>query len=275
MSTNTSQSVAVHVSGDDHSDALSIVFLHGMGASSWMWKAQIEMLSKDFHCLVVDLPGHGESADMRCHTFKEMGPLIAEVIRGKAHEGKAHMVGLSLGGFVTLHMLADFPELIHSAVVSGVVTKPMANRWLLPPMAKLITLMMYQDWMLNRMIGLLGLPAEDVQWGAPLMRKDIQRLAPATAERNYQELMSFDLDNLFHGRDIEARLLAVAGEKEAAPIVNGLTGFRNLQPASNRSVFKAPNAHHGWNIEFPQLFNDMLWAWVENKPVPRELIAVD
>ena len=273
MSTNTARPVAVHVSGD-HSDAPSIVFLHGMGASSWMWKSQIEALSKDFHCLAVDLPGHGESAAMRWHTFKETSPLIANVIREKAHGGKAHVVGLSLGGYVALHVLADFPELLHSAVVSGVVTKPMANRWLLLSMAKLITLMMYQDWMLNRMISTLGLPAEDVQWGAPLMRKDIQRLAPATAENSYYELMAFDLDALFHGHDIKARLLAVAGEKEAAPIANGLTGFHNLQPSSYRSMFKAPNAHHGWNIEFPQLFNDMLRAWVENKPVPRELIAV-
>jgi len=42
----------------------TLVFLHVGGGAGWMWSPQVESLSRDFHCLVPDLPGHGRSAEM-------------------------------------------------------------------------------------------------------------------------------------------------------------------------------------------------------------------
>ena len=42
--------------------APTVVFLHGVGTSGWMWEKQIAALT-DFHCLNVDLPptaGYGK-----------------------------------------------------------------------------------------------------------------------------------------------------------------------------------------------------------------------
>ena len=267
MNNSTTSSVTVYTAGD-HFDAPTIVFLHGLGVSSWMWKDQIAALSNDYHCLAIDLPGNGDSYRMEWTSFKDASPLVAEVIRNQAHGGKAHLVGLSLGGYVALQVLADFPELALSALVSGVTAKPLGNGWLLRPLIKLMVPFMSADWMVRSTVKQLGLPPE----ASTLMRKDVKRLSPTTMQRSYDELFTFSLDDLLHGQT-PTRLLAVAGEKESPTILNSLNDFLTLQPTSNRVVARAPNAHHGWSGEFPDLFTAMLRAWVEEKPLPTALMT--
>jgi pimeloyl-ACP methyl ester carboxylesterase len=38
--------------------AASVVFVHGLIASRWTWRQTTAQLS-DYHCLALDLPGHG------------------------------------------------------------------------------------------------------------------------------------------------------------------------------------------------------------------------
>jgi pimeloyl-ACP methyl ester carboxylesterase len=266
---NTSpQSVAVYTAGD-RSDAPTIVFLHGIGVSSWMWDAQIAALSPDFHCLAIDLPGSGESHTLEWQSFKAATPHVAQVIRTQAHGGKAHIVGLSLGGHVALQLLADFPELLLSVIVSGVTTTPLQHGWLLRPLLKLMTPFMLRDSMIDRSVNQMSLPPD----AAASTRRDMQRLSPTTMQRAYDELFTFDLASLLHGQT-PVRLLAVAGEKESLTILNSLQDFLALQPTSNRAVYKVPNAHHGWSAEFPQLFADMIRAWVCNTLLPNALIEL-
>ena len=55
--------MALYVEETGTKGAPSIIFLHGVGASGWMWWQQTAAL-RDYHCLNVDLPGHGESHQM-------------------------------------------------------------------------------------------------------------------------------------------------------------------------------------------------------------------
>ena len=61
--------------------AASIVFLHGIGASGWMWTLQTAALA-DFHCLNVDLPGHGKSNQIPWVSLADTAEQLAAVIRG-------------------------------------------------------------------------------------------------------------------------------------------------------------------------------------------------
>src|SRR5215475_1163365 len=87
-------------------NAPAIVFLHGGGASGWTWDQQVAELG-DYRCLVVDLPEHGKSVDVKPFTFENAATQIAEVIR--SHGGKAHVVGLSLGAQTTVKLLSMTP----------------------------------------------------------------------------------------------------------------------------------------------------------------------
>src|SRR5947209_8702658 len=100
--------MSLYVKETGKANAPSIIFLHGGGASGWTWDEQVAQLS-DFRCLVVDLPEHGKSIGVEPFTFDSAAAQIVEIIR--AHGGKAHVVGLSLGAQTIVTLLSIAPEL--------------------------------------------------------------------------------------------------------------------------------------------------------------------
>lgn len=76
------------------------VFLHGFLGNSSDWKEVCTHLP-DWHCIGVDLPGHGDSAFTE--DFLEKFPTFEE---------KFHLVGYSMGGRLAIQLAARFPERI-------------------------------------------------------------------------------------------------------------------------------------------------------------------
>src|SRR2546421_1362550 len=100
-------------------NAPCIVCLHCLWLSSVMWQAQIERLSHEYHCLAPDLPEHGKSTDIGLLTLENTSRVLARLIREQTPHGRAHIVGLSLGGSVALGLLRDVPEVVDHMMVSG------------------------------------------------------------------------------------------------------------------------------------------------------------
>lgn len=123
--------------------APSILFIHGIGVAGWMWKQQIATFP-DYHCLNVDLPGHGKSNHVPWVSLADTADQIASIIRERATNGKAHIVGLSLGGHVGLAVLERHPEVVDHAVISGVTDGPMPNQMWLKPQTALMSFLLKQ-----------------------------------------------------------------------------------------------------------------------------------
>jgi pimeloyl-ACP methyl ester carboxylesterase len=101
----------------------TIVFLHGTRLTSTSWGAQVAALGDEFHCLTPDLPGHGR-ADIEPFTIDGAADAIAELIARDAHDGRAIVVGLSMGGYVAMALAARYPERVRALVVSGATAEP-------------------------------------------------------------------------------------------------------------------------------------------------------
>lgn len=91
----------------------SVVLIHGFPLDSRMWRAQ-RPLADAFRLTFVDLRGHGTSpyhgdAEHSMETFAED---VADVV--SVFGGQAHIVGLSMGGYVALALLESHPELFLS-----------------------------------------------------------------------------------------------------------------------------------------------------------------
>ena len=97
-----------------------------------MWQPQVERLA-DYHLLIPDLPGHGDSTGIRLTSIADAANRIAELIREQAHGGKAHVVGLSLGAQVAVYLLAQSPELVDHAVISSALLQTDGPQWLYHP----------------------------------------------------------------------------------------------------------------------------------------------
>jgi 3-oxoadipate enol-lactonase len=97
-----------------------IVFLHGFCGSVTYWDKVAPMLSSDFHVILIDLRGHGNSkASDDPFTIEDMAKDIKEVLE-TLQIGQFYLFGHSLGGYITLSFVEHYPEklkgygLIHS-----------------------------------------------------------------------------------------------------------------------------------------------------------------
>ena len=240
----------------------TILFLHGLGVSSWMWQDQIEALQDRYHLLVIDLPGNGESYRAEWVSFADTAVSLAQIIRTQATNGQAHLVGLSLGGYTALTLLAHHPELVLSTIVSGVTIRPFPQTPAYKLMPKLMSRIMGWSLTINLMSRVMQLPPE----AKPLYHRDSKNLTPQTILRIYDEVLNFTLPAALAER--RPRLLAVAGEKEAKLVLDSLPDYHVVETAVTAVI---PKAHHGWNGEFPELFTEMIVSWIGERPLPPAL----
>ncbi len=82
----------------------TLVFLHGFLGSSNDWTETIDLLKDDFHCITIDLPGHGASvatASSRTNGFEHCHQLIKDALND-LNVQQYSLVGYSLGGRIAL-----------------------------------------------------------------------------------------------------------------------------------------------------------------------------
>lgn len=99
-----------------------VVLVHGLRLSASMWRPQMELLQEQGRTVVApDLPGHGSR---RGETFSLGGAVdaILEAIDGVG--GRALLVGLSAGGFVSMAAAGAAPDRVAGLVAASCTAKP-------------------------------------------------------------------------------------------------------------------------------------------------------
>ena len=258
-------SLMIHESGNPNAPA--IVFLHGLGVSSWMWVDQTAELSKAYHCIAVDLPGNGESCQTEWRSMADSAAQVADIIRTKAMGRTAHVVGLSLGGYVALNLLAQHPEVVSTMIVSGVTTRPFKPQWLVLPMISLTKRMLRMGWVLRMSAKAMQLPNEAVV----LYERDGKRLSAETIERVYAEVLNITLPSRL--TTANRPLLVVAGSKEAGLVLSSLPDIPSQLPTAISA--EVPNVHHGWAGEAPELFTMMIEQWITDQAIPSSFKIIE
>lgn len=100
-----------------------VMLIHGFSASldtNWGGPGIIADLAKDYRVIALDNRGHGKSG--KPHGKENYGAnMVRDVIRLLDHLDieKAHIVGYSMGGFMTTNLVANYPDRIISAVPAG------------------------------------------------------------------------------------------------------------------------------------------------------------
>ncbi|WP_287812562.1 alpha/beta fold hydrolase [Pseudomonas sp.] len=96
----------------------SLVFLHGVGASKDQWGPEVYQLARKYHCLFIDLPGHGQSTS---RAGQSLGPraMLAELesLLDRLSAGPVVLIGSSLGGCVAALYAAGKPERVKRLVL--------------------------------------------------------------------------------------------------------------------------------------------------------------
>lgn len=95
-----------------------VVLLHGFPLDRTMWDDQLPELARRYRVIAPDLRGHGES-------FAPPGPYtmaehVADLraLLDRLGIDRVALVGLSMGGFVTMSFLEQYPERVWAAVLA-------------------------------------------------------------------------------------------------------------------------------------------------------------
>jgi len=100
-----------------------VVLIHGLHSSAeinWKLTGVFGELAKTHRVVAIDLPGHGRSDKPKkddAYGLQVVEDVVALMDHLKIK--KAHVVGYSLGGMVTVKLLAKYPDRVSAATVGG------------------------------------------------------------------------------------------------------------------------------------------------------------
>uniref|UniRef100_A0A8C5RZE4 acylglycerol lipase n=1 Tax=Laticauda laticaudata TaxID=8630 RepID=A0A8C5RZE4_LATLA len=95
----------------------SVLMLHGFSLNKDMWLNTIEVFSKDFHLVCLDLPGHGGTTRLlgESYTAVAQAKRVHQFVQCAGLNHKPfHLVGMSMGGMVAGVYAALYPAHISS-----------------------------------------------------------------------------------------------------------------------------------------------------------------
>ena len=107
---------------EENGQGYPIIFVHEFGSDSRQWEAQVRYFSRSYRCITYNARGYPPSdvpEDAALYGWEFSVDDIAAVMRGLAIE-RAHVVGLSMGGYAALQFGLRYPEEV-SAIVAAAV----------------------------------------------------------------------------------------------------------------------------------------------------------
>jgi pimeloyl-ACP methyl ester carboxylesterase len=108
---------------EEHGEGTELVLLHGACESSAFWKAQIEELQKKHRLILIDLPGHGQSARLGEEvSIPTYSMILREAIQGLDLD-LPFLVGRSMGGAIAMTVAVEAPKLLGGLVLANTGAK--------------------------------------------------------------------------------------------------------------------------------------------------------
>jgi pimeloyl-ACP methyl ester carboxylesterase len=256
----------------------TIIFLHGGGGAGWMWQPQVDALQADYHILAPDLPEHGRSASIKPFSIAGSAEQVAELIRAQAHAGRAHVVGLSEGAQVAVALLAAAPELVDHAILSSALVHSMygmdrfgAGLWIatyhsIEPLNK-------YDWWMRLNMKSNGIPLRFL----PEMREIYQSMTAEAFGHVIAENQRFRLPAGLER--VKVPTLVVGGWKEYKVMHQSIRDVASAIPGSQACLVHHTQKlsmpqEHNWSMNAPELFTHTLRAWMEDMPLPHEIMEM-
>jgi 3-oxoadipate enol-lactonase len=113
----TVNNIAVSYTDEGLENAPVIIFIHGFPFNKEMWNKQLDALSESFRVIAYDVRGHGNSYsgtdDFSIELFVNDLLLLMDALEIE----KATLCGLSMGGYIALKAMENFPHRFDSLVL--------------------------------------------------------------------------------------------------------------------------------------------------------------
>ena len=236
----------VRIYYEDHGHGLPILFSHGFGASTGMWKGQVEALQDAYRLILWDMRGHGESDSPEQQTLYSHAHTIEDMRAILDHLGltQAVIAGHSLGGFMSLAFHVAYPQRVKALILQGCgpgYRNPEARAaWNARAEHRAQTLE-------EQGLAALG--------GGSEVRISAQRSAMGLAKASRGILAQVDASAIDSLTQIAVPVLIMVGDGDT-PFLNGSHYMASKIPHVTKVI--VPQASHGVNVDQPQRVNGLL-----------------
>lgn len=242
----------------------TLLLLHGSEVSSWMWKEALDYLSREYHCITLDIPGHGESKNIEFSMDRTVN-ILSQIIYKILPDRKIHIAGVGLGGQIALKFAFEHPHIVESVILSGVLLAPKSYRF-------------YHKWSLDSNQSLknsdYAIKKRMRKLGVPLMKinqftKESLSMTPETFNLIKKESMEFRMPDYSAVLHIPAMVLV--GEDEEFEVRRSIPEVEKFFHMTQK--VKINKGKSLWMIEKPQMFSRLVSKFIEKQHVFNELTA--
>ncbi len=101
------------------SDAPPLVCIEGWGFSLWMWFRQIPVFKERFRCIIFDNRGVGRSSIPNYPYTMDMFADDTVGLMDALDISRAHILGISMGGFIAQQIAISYPERVRSLILAS------------------------------------------------------------------------------------------------------------------------------------------------------------
>ncbi len=243
-----------------------IVFVHEFADDFRGYEVQLRYFSRRYRCIVYNARGYPPSdvpEDWRQYSQERARDDIRDVMNGLGVE-KAHVVGISMGGFATLHFGFAYPERASSLVVAGCGYGAQPDKR-----------QQFQDETTRTaaMIESAGMAEVAKTYGIGPTRVQFQNKDPRGWAQFYEQLAGHSTRgsaNTMRGvqarrpslyelteqmKKLDVPTLIATGDEDDPCLEPGIL-MKRLIPSA--ALIVLPNTGHGLNLEEPGLFNQTL-----------------
>lgn len=241
-----------------------IVMIHGAGGSIEVWYRQVADFARHFNLLLVDLAGHGGSANEafgKGFNFSKAAEQVMEVVE-HLKIGKSHFMGLSLGTIVVRIIAERNPRQVESMVLAGAVTQLSAKVRLLIKAADTFKHIIPYGFM-KRIIAKCIIPQSRYGGSKNLFLNSAKRVSfdSFLSWIKLGEGLNARISNLFN-EYIAIPTLYMMGEDDRLFLPQVQQTVQN--GGENMSLVIVPNAGHVCNVDNKSFFNRTTLDFMQN-----------
>jgi len=233
-----------------------LVFVHGFTQTATSWKPIAELFAADgYESVVVDVPGHGASADVRVDLRRGADMLTSMC-------GAAVYVGYSLGGRLCMHAASMYPHLVRGLAVIGAspgiaddserAARRAADNELADHIVDVGVAKFLDEWLAQPLFAGLTLDdgaRADRLTNTPEGLADSLRLAGTGAQSSLWPRL----------HEMNMPVLTIAGEQDHK--FAAITRKVSASVPTGKAV-EIPGAGHAAHLQQPQLVVDALTDWL-------------
>lgn len=256
--------LAFEESGVDNSQ--TVVFLHG--CCGLEWKGIADKLADMYHVLIPDAPGHGRSKNIAAPwSLQGSVDAHADLVRQRAHGGKAHLVGFSMGGFTSLKLAQQNPGLVMSLFLSGVYDHRTA--WGFKLHLSFIESFISSSLPRSAYIGMAR------RMGMTHMSDELFDAVVVARGNKSHDIRNMRLPPASHGREwaLNCRTLVAVGEKHDDTATSRALAEELQQGHAESQMTIITGAVHWWALQYPETLTSTIRTWLSGSSLPDRINA--